>query len=282
MIKTKNNRNIVLRYVLLFLAIWISIWILRHPKQKIIHTRDFQAIKTSGIIHVATEYNKISYYVDGDSISGFNYELIRAFASEMGLKADIHPVMSEYERIKGLHDGTYDLVAYNLQTTSELKDSILLTIPIILTRQVLIQRKKGMTKAPYIKSQLDLGHKTLNVPKDSPCIMRIRNLSNEIGDTIFIKEISKYSSEQLMYMVAHGNIDYAVCDENIARAYITHLPNIDMHTAISFTQFYSWGVSKRSPVLCNKLNTWLQKYKMSKQFKRMYQKFINKNTDYIK
>ena len=80
-----------------------------------------------------------------------------------------------------------------------------------------MQRKVGENDSLAIRSQLDLAGKTLNVVKGSPSILRIRNLSNEIGDTIYVNEIEKYGSEQLIAMVAHGDIDYAVCDEGIAR-----------------------------------------------------------------
>ena len=56
-------------------------------------------------------------------------------------------------------------------------------------------------------------------------------------------------------MVAHGDIDYAVCDESIARAAADSIPQIDINTAISFTQFYSWAVRKQSPALLDSLNT---------------------------
>ena len=44
------------------------------------HPRDYAAIAKEGIIRVATEYNSISFYVDSDTVSGFHYELIQAFA----------------------------------------------------------------------------------------------------------------------------------------------------------------------------------------------------------
>ena len=109
--------------------------------------------------------------------------------------------------------------------------------------------------------------------KGSPSILRIRNLGNEIGDTIYIKEIDKYGSEQLISLVAHGDIDYAVCDESIARAVADSLPQIDINTDISFTQFYSWGVSKQSPVLLDSLNSWLQTFRNSDEFKSIYRKY---------
>ena len=71
----------------------------------------------------------------------------------------------------------------------------------------------------------------------------------------------------------HGDIDYAVCDESIARAAADSLPQIDINTAISFTQFYSWGVSKQSPALLDSLNTWLEKFKKGKEYETIYKRY---------
>ncbi|MEY8707699.1 transporter substrate-binding domain-containing protein [Bacteroides faecichinchillae] len=238
------------------------------------HPRDYDAIVKEGVLRVATEYNSISFYVDGDTVSGFNYELIQAFAHNKGLKAEITPEMSFDERLKGLSEGRYDVIAHGILATSEFKDSLLLTSPIILNKQILVQRKEvGENDSIYIKNQLDLAGRTLHVVKGSPSILRIRNLGNEIGDTIYIKEIEKYGPEQLISMVAHGDIDYVVCDESIAEAVIDSLPQIDINTDISFTQFYSWAVSKQSPVLLDSLNTWLDKFQKGKEYQEIYRKY---------
>lgn len=104
-------------------------------------------------------------------------------------------------------------------------------------------------------------------------MMRIQNLSEEIGDTIFIKEIEKYGPEQLISMVAHGDIDYAVCEESIAKIMADSLPQIDIQTPISFTQFYAWAVSKQSPALLDSLNTWLDGFQKSKEYRQLYRKY---------
>ena len=240
------------------------------------HPRDYAAIAKEGILRVATEYNSISFYVDGDTISGFHYELIQAFARDKRLKAEITPVMSFEERLKGLSEGRYDVIAYGILATSKLKDSLLLTSPIVLNKQVLVQRKEiGENDSLYIRNQLDLARRALHVVKGSPSILRIQNLGNEIGDTIYIKEIEKYGPEQLISLVAHGDIDYAVCDESIARAVADSLSQIDINTAISFTQFYSWAVSKQSPVLLDSLNTWLDKFQKKSEYQKIYKKYYN-------
>ena len=46
--------------------------------------RDYQTIVESGILRAVTEYNSISYFADGDTVSGFHYELLNAFARSTG------------------------------------------------------------------------------------------------------------------------------------------------------------------------------------------------------
>lgn len=258
----------ILKYAAMgIIAAFIATFFLKKEKQQG-HPRDYAEIAAEKIIRAATEYNSISFYVDGDTLSGFHYELIEAFARDHGWKAAITPEMSFDKRLEGLATGEFDVIAYGILATSELKDSLFLTTPIVLNKQVLVQRKAtSPTDSLFVKSQLDLAGKTLHVVKGSPSILRIRNLGNEIGDTIYIKEIDKYGSEQLISLVAHGDIDYAVCDESIARAVTDSIPQIDINTDISFTQFYSWGVSKQSPVLLDSLNSWLQTFRNSDEFK---------------
>ena len=162
-----------------------------------------------------------------------------------------------------------------LKTERE-EDTILYSHPILLSKQVLVQRNaQEKNDAHYIYSLLDLSHKTVHIVKDSPFIHRIRNLSNEIGDTIYIQEIDKYGPEQLIAMVANGDIDYAVCDESIVLASINNFPQIDIETAISFTQFYSWGVNKKNTELLDSLNAWIDAFKQTPAFEELNNKYNN-------
>jgi len=267
----------LLKYLIPVVAIVSIFFIIRKEQTadtRITHARDYTEIAAEGLLRVATEYNSISFFIQGDTFSGFHYELIQAFAHSKGMKTSITPVMSIEERQKGLYEGTYDLIATNIQVTNELKDSFLLTTPIIRNKQVLVQRKKqGEKDSTFIHNQLQLAKHTIHVVKGSPSIMRIQNLSEEIGDTIFIREIEKYGPEQLISMVAYGDIDYAVCEESIAKIMADSLPQIDIQTAISFTQFYAWAVSKQSPMLLDSLNTWLNNFQKSKEYLRIYRKY---------
>lgn len=257
------------------LALLIITFLLKKPQDPPPSTaRDYDAIAQEGIIRATTEYNSVSFFLEGDTVTGFNYELLQAFARDHGLKVEIHPEMAFNTCLEGLNDGTFDVIANGILATSELKDSLLLTNPIALSRQILIQRKPSSDNdSSYIKSLLDLGKKTIYIPKDYPYMLRLRNLESEIGDTIYIQEMEKYGSEQLISLVAHGDIDYAVCEEGIATVAADSLPQIDISTAIGFTQFYSWAVNKQSPALLDTLNVWIDNFKKGKEYERIYRRY---------
>lgn len=272
--KNKLNPKIWKYVAVAFIGSLVATFILQRKEPPAPSPRDYADIAAEGVLRAALEYNAISLYVDGDTLAGFDYELMEAFARDHGLKVAITPEMSFEKRLEGLADGTYDLIANGILATSPLKDSLLLTVPIALTKEVLVQRKPASPDdSLFIRTQLSLAKRTLHVVKGSPSILRIRNLGDEIADTIYIKEVEKYGPEQLIAMVAHGDIDYAVCDENIARAATDSMPQIDFSTDISFTQFYSWAVSKKSPALLDSLNTWLEDFKQGREYQKIYRKY---------
>lgn len=266
-----------LRYVILGVtAILLSEFLSHCRKESEVASapRDYAEILSSGVLRAVTEYNSLSFHTQGDTIEGLHYDLLLAFGREKGIKIDITPDMTIEKRTDGLRNGTYDLLANNVLITSDRRDSIAFTHPILLSKQVLVQRKPQTDNdSLYIRSQLELSGKTLHVAKGSPSIYRIHNLSNEIGDTIYIHEIDKYGPEQLLAMVAYGEIDYTVCDESIARTAIKELPILDIGTDISFTQFYSWAVNPNSPVLLDTLNAWIDRYKQTKEFRQILNKY---------
>lgn len=271
-------RKNYVRYGLIMLAIGIgATWMGTQTEEETITSpRDFGEIRQEGLLRAVTEYNALSYHVTTDTIQGFDYELIHAFAAHQTLKLEIKPEMSFEKRLQGVQNGRFDVLATGTAVTSRSKDSLLFTRPLLLGKQILVQRKPASDNdSLYIKSQLDLAHRTLHVIKHSPALLRIHNLINEIADTIYIEEVDLYGPEQLLAMVAGGDIDYAVCDENIARASLADFPNLDIGTDISFTQFYAWGVSKHSPQLLDSLNTWLESFQKTKTYRQLYDKYFN-------
>ncbi|MDR3250914.1 MAG: transporter substrate-binding domain-containing protein [Tannerella sp.] len=269
-----KSKKIILFYSAILAAVLILMFI-SHQRSKN-SRRDYDEIRAEGILRIVTEYNQSGYYVSGDTIEGFQYELSRAISKLSGLEVQMFLEMSLSESFSGLNRQKYDIIALNSPVNSEIKGSYLFTDPVVFNKQVLVQRTAPANDsvAP-VRNQLELAGKTLYIPENSPALLRIRNLQHEIGDTIYVVEERRYSSEQLIIMVAKGDIDYAVCDKQIAAVAQKRFPEIDAETDISFMQLQSWAVRKESKALSDSLNNWLKTIRENGTFDEIYERYYN-------
>jgi membrane-bound lytic murein transglycosylase F len=124
-----------------------------------------------------------------------------------------------------------------------------------------------------LRNQLDLAWKTIFVQAGSSHLERLKSLSAEIGDSIAIIEVP-FESEQLIKSVADGDIDYTICDENIATVNSTYYPDIDINTPVSFPQNLAWGLRKTgSEMLHEKLNSWIYSFRQTGSYALLYAKY---------
>ena len=184
---------------------------------------NLERIREKGILKVVTEYNSISYFIYRGQPMGFQYEMLQALANHMDLELEVTVSNNLDQNFLDLEEGNVDLIAMNLTVTSERKEQVAFTVPLLQTRQVLVQRKPDLwnemnqkqLESSMIRNQLDLTGKTVYVQAGSVYSDRLRSLSDEIGGGINIREV-QLESEQLVQRVALGEVDYAVCDENVA------------------------------------------------------------------
>ena len=181
--KSRKLIGVYTGLLIIAVATMIMLWRLKTMPKAEVFPRDYPEIKEEGILRLVTEYNQSGYYVAGDTIEGFQYELSQAIAQLSGLEIQIFLEMSLAESFDMLEENNCDAVARNIPITSEIKEKYLFTEPIVLDKQVLIQRTEAANNGlKPIRNQLDLAGKTLYIPKDSPAQLRLQNLGHEIGD----------------------------------------------------------------------------------------------------
>lgn len=259
--------------VILVLSVLWSV--LKDRNHKSVPVHDYPAIVERGVLRVTTEYNASGYYVTGDTLAGFHYELVQAFAQAHNLDVEVFPEMSLNTRISGVQSGKYDLLASGIIRTVQPIEHLTLTHPIFKSKQVLVQRNKAnlADTALFVNNLLELAGKTVYTVKDDPSVMRIYNLGAEIGDTIYVVEIDKYGPEQLITMVAYGDINYAVCSEHILSHVQDSLPQLSDPLDVGFTQLSSWAVNSGSVQLLDSLNVWIDAFKKTPQYRKLYRKY---------
>ena len=224
-------------------------------------------------IDVAIEYGPMSLYRFEDTLGGFSYDLLRMVSLQANIPLKFHPVTVPDKAEEHLLNGDVDLLVAALPATST-SDSLLtsFTVPVYLDRQVLVQRRDSLGKVP-ISSQLELAGSELWVMADSPIADRLRNLISEIGDTIYVVEDPTYGSEQLVIMTATGDIPGAVVTEATATAMAKDYPELDISTAVSFTQFQAWKLRRSDETLRHKLDSAIITIKSTPAFDELMRRY---------
>ncbi len=230
-------------------------------------------IKENKTLRVVVDYNSTNYFVYRARPMGFQYELLKRLAADLDVKLEIVISNNLQETFSGVNEGRYDLIAKNLTVTKKRSRMVNFTHPLQQTHQVLVQRNVD-NEGQLIRNQLDLAGKTIYVQKNTSYYRRLVNLSEEIGKDIDIRQDTIYGVEQLVALVAKGEIDYTVCDENVAMVNRTYYPNLDIATPISFSQNIAWAVRKGSKEWLKYLNNWIEDFVKSPEYEYIYFKYF--------
>jgi membrane-bound lytic murein transglycosylase F len=255
-----------------------------HPEihKKDIVAFDLDSIRARGSLKVVTDFNSTSYFIYRGEPMGFHYELLKAFSDQIGVDLEIVTENHLEDAFDMLHTGQADILAMGLTVNSSRKKEIQFTEPIDRTRQVLIQRKphKWQTMPSLVlensllRNQIDLAKKIIYVQMGSSHAERLNSLAEEIGEPITVIEVP-FESETLIQLVDEGEIDYAVCDENIALVNSRYYPEIDVRTPVSFSQNIAWGIRKtHSSQLQKELDNWIKSFKNTRTFALLYAKYF--------
>ena len=240
------------------------------------------SIQKRGYLTAIMDNSTTSLFLYRGQPLGFEYELISLFAETIDVELKFVFTHNLEDGFEMLNAGKGDILAHNLTITTDRKEIIDFSDPHYEVRQMLVQRKpKNWRKMKLheidkelIRNPIDLGGKEVYVRSSSSYAKRLKNLSEEIGETILIIEESELETEDFLESVANGTIDYSVADENVANVYSRYYPILDMETAISFPQQIGWGLRQNSDSLRAMINDWLEDMKRGPDYNNIYNRYF--------
>lgn len=265
----KLYKGHLLLYIILAICTVVAMISMKQCRTEINPLKSYQRAE-GDTINVAIEISPISYSLATDTAGGFYYDLLRLISSKYNVKFKYHKFVSLNTAINGLNDQIFDIIVGDFPSTTDIKENFLHTEPVLVDKQVLVQRKGENVLTDY----LQLSNDTIFVVEKSPFINRIHNLSREVGcDTIYVAE-QNYSSEQLIMLTATGDIKQCVVNEYLAKSMIKDYPQLDIKTKISFNQFQSWILSPHNADLCDRFNKWIIDIKNSVEYNELYKRYF--------
>ncbi len=241
-------------------------------------------IRNRGILIAVTNCSLLNYNMYDGKPSGFQYELLRDLCNTLNLKLELRVNDNIDSCYKMLENGDVDLLATGLSSTKRNKQRFLLSNPILMQRSVLVQRMPSKwhdmstgdeVENQLLRSTLDLGGKTVYVPKSSSVVTQLRHLSDEIGDTIFVVEVDTLNTLDLIQMVSDKKIDYTVTEEHIAKAAARTISDIDIKLPVSFERPIVWALHNHhnDSSMLIEVNEWLDGFQQQKMRRTFYKYF---------
>lgn len=235
---------------------------------------DLKGIVEAGRLTVVTEGSSSGLLVNGDTVSGFQYEIIKAFADSLGVELVVTEQNDMKKSVEGLENGDYDLIANFIPTTTQWKNELLYSDPIFTSHQVLVQHMISDSSAVNVLAkQTQLANDTIYIPLNSPNKILLEHLSNDIAAPIHIIEMKNMNAERLIRMVAEGKIKNTICEAQLAERFKNQYGNIDISMPVGFAQQQVWAVPVKSVQLLEKLNAFLYDFVGSSEYWKIYSKY---------
>ena len=252
---------------------------------------DLDDIIESGVLRVITSYSPTGYFLYKGETMGFEYEIFKRLADHLNISLEIVLAKNVDSVIPMLNRGDGDIIALGYTITSDRKEDVSFTDPYMITHQSLIQKKpdnwRKMTR-DNIKDALatdiiELINDTVSVRQNSSYYLRLKEMSNELGDSIYIDILEgETSDEQIIKMVSEGIIKYSIIDNHKAAIHKSYFPNIDVDTPVSLSQRIAWAVRKTSPNLLAVINEGLKVIKRKPDYNMIYERYFENKRQFHK
>lgn len=155
---------------------------------------------------VGTLYGSQIFITSGQGEAGFDYEMALRFADFLELDLEMKPYPNIGELYLALDKGDIDLIAAGLADTQSRREKFRLGPPLYRVNQVLVY-KQG-TPIPKDVSQLE---DKITVITDSSFVETLSQLQKLYPELLWSQEKDK-DSEELMGMIARGEITYTIAD----------------------------------------------------------------------
>lgn len=233
---------------------------------------DLDSIVARGYIRVVSDYNSVNYFIHKGVEVGYQYELLREYAKHLGVSLQIvadNELESGYTK---LESGDVDVLASTLVADTMLLPPVSLCEPYGRGRIVVVGRGGHSPDSESPLSSLE--GDTVSVMAHSFYSEAIKRVAHSADLDIHVNEIKHYDAEQLVGLVAEGEVKMTLCLESMAKANMWYYDQLQIGPAISDELDLAWGVRLSSPNLRADISQWMRTFKKTSKFKRIYRKYV--------
>ena len=235
-----------------------------------------EEIRERGELRVLTRYGPTTYYIKGEELAGFEYELAREFAKYLNVKLKIIVPENLGNMLQLIEQGKADIAAAGLTITPARKGILRFGPTYQEVSQQLVYRR-GSLKPKNISKLAD-GH--LEVVANSSHVEQLELHQQEFPELSWV-ENKELDNSGLLELVQLEMIDYTIADSNEIDANQTLFPELRVAFNISEPQPLAWAMPLADDGSLNsELTDFFSKMKEAGTIDRLIEKYYGHISDF--
>lgn len=194
-------------------------------------------VRSIGTLRVATVNSPTAYYIaPSGEPAGFEYDLAKGFADQLGVTLDLLVAASPPEAMQMALEGSAHLAAAGIAVNPAREADVRFSRPLQVVVPQLVYR--GGRRKPKSLADLD---GTLQVVAGSAYEQRLIELrDSEIPDLKW-EASGDAEYEELLYRVSSGEIDYTIASSDLVSINRRYYPNLRVAFALADSQDLAWA-----------------------------------------
>ncbi|MCW8127368.1 transporter substrate-binding domain-containing protein [Microbulbifer halophilus] len=237
--------------------------------------RDWEAIRESRTLRVLTRNHPASYFMWRGELMGFDYDLLKKFASDNNLRLSMVVPGPDVDLAEALNAGMGDLVAASLTVTdARRKQGMTFTRPYLqVNEQVIAAKKSADGESDRPTAELLAGKQVMVNPLSS-FHAHLQAVASDQSDPMEIVPVEGATTEQLIDAVARGEYAHTVADSHLVAIESTYRDDFAVIGELPEKQDIAWAVRPDQPQLLEKLNGFLNQHYRGLFFNVTYNKYF--------
>ena len=236
-----------------------------------VYRQDLPRLKERKLLRLITSQNPVNYYFDQGRLKGFEYELVKRFAKNHGMRLDVVIANSHEEMVQKLLAGQGDVIAASRPTnTYPNTEKLGYTLANNYAAPVLI----GRSHDSQLLDARDLNNRRIVLPAESPYRQYMNQLIDQDINVEVVELGKEISTQAILYAVAQGIYDLTVIASHELKPQFARQLNLKAHFAMSEPLPHSWIVRDQDSKLLSALNGFIETEYRKVFYNVLYSKYI--------
>lgn len=244
--------------------------LMRHSLDR--YTGDLETIRKKKVLRVLTRNNSSNYFVRNGQERGFQYELAKAFADELGVRLAVIVPESRGELEAALLEGEGDLIAAGTTITSTRAQRVRFTSPIRTSQRMLVV--SAGSKKPAARPA-DLAALQIHVSFRSTTYEALQALATQERLVLrLVDVVDDVEMEEMIGRVAAGEYEATIADQDIVDLAIAAGAEVKATIPIEAPTGKGWVLRPDSPELAAAADRFVRVHSKDGLIKIFYDRYF--------